>query len=189
MANKNISDLTAASSVLLSELLEIQQAAGNRKLTLQQLMDAIGQESIVVLQDDVVNNDAVANTLKDCTGLEFSGLAGESFYVYAFIHFGSAAAGNGSRWVLDGPAVGLITYRSSLSSAAATMNTQNANAYNLPAASIATSAYTTGNYVVVEGTIKLSADGTVKIRFASEGSGLAITAKADVSFISYYKLP
>ena len=60
-------------------------------------------------------------------------------------------------------------------------------AYNLPAASNASSAVTTANTARIEGFIIPSADGNVIARFASEISSSAITAKAG-SFVRYQQL-
>ena len=135
--------------------------------------------SAVVLAADVINNNAVANTIQDVTGLSFPVNAGHTYYFYACIDYTAAATTTGSRWTISGPAFTRLSY-SSQSSATATSMFFNSGltAYDLPAAASTSSASTTGNNAYVEGFITPSANGTVIVRFASEILSSAITAKA-----------
>jgi hypothetical protein len=144
--------------------------------------------NIVVLASDVVNDNAVANTLQDCTGLSFNVTAG-NFYKFKFhVMYSAAATATGSRWTIEGPAFSYLTYMSEYS-LAATTTTRNANvvSYQLPAASNATSANVTSNQAVVEGLVKASANGTIQLQFASEVADSAITAIAG-SFLEWVQL-
>jgi hypothetical protein len=134
----------------------------------------------VVLSADRTNNNAVANTMADVTDLSFAVTAGSTYWFRAFIMYTAAATTTGSRWAVNGPAAPtLLVYKSeySLTTTTRTINEGNA-AYDIPAASNATSAATTSNIAWVEGFITPSANGTVIMRFASEVASSAIVAKA-----------
>lgn len=141
----------------------------------------------VVLSSDVVNNNAVANTIASVTGLSFPVTAGHTYQFEFWIPYTAAATTTGSRWSISGPAFTRVAYGSEYS-LAATTTTRNPNlvtAYDLPAASNATSSSTTSNMAFIWGTITPSADGDVIARFASEVASSAITAKAGA--VVYYQ--
>lgn len=131
-----------------------------------------------VLGADVVNNNAVANSIASVTGLSFDVVAGNKYYFWFVISYTAAATTTGSRWSITGPATSYLAYTSEYSLAATTQTVGNYVAYDNPAACNATSAATTGNTATIEGLIVPSANGTVIARFASEVGGSAITAKA-----------
>lgn len=137
--------------------------------------------STIVLASDVTNNNAVANTIQDVTGLSFSVTAGKMYYFKFIIYYTAAATTTGSRWGVNctaGTAANLsFTSEYSLT---ATTTTRNAliQAFDSPAASNATSATTGNNMAVLEGYFMPSASGTFIARFASEVAGSAIVAKA-----------
>jgi len=135
----------------------------------------------VVLGSDVTNNNAVANTIADVTGLSFSVTAGKLYWFKFIIYYTAAATTTGSRWGVNcsaGTAANLSM--KSEYSLTTTTTTRNANVqgFDLPAASNATSAATGNNMAVMEGYFIPSADGTFIARFASEVSSSAIVAKA-----------
>lgn len=141
---------------------------------------AVNALNLVVLASDVINNNAVANTIADVTGLSFAVTAGETYYFRAAVRFTAAATTTGSRWSVNGPgSPTALAYRSNytLTTATETLNAD-LNAYDLPAAANATSGAVAGNLAFIEGFITPSANGTVTIRFASEVASSAITAKA-----------
>jgi hypothetical protein len=142
----------------------------------------------VVLASDVVNNNAVANTIQDVTGLSASFLANKMYYFKFVIWYTSAATSTGSRWAVNASA-GLATNLSMISeySATSTTTTRNANvqAFDFPAASNASSATTVNNMAIMEGYFRPTADCTFIARFASEISNSAITAKA--GSVLYYQ--
>ncbi len=139
---------------------------------------AVNEINIVVLASDVVNNNAVANTIADVTGLSFPVTAGETYWYEFVIPYTAAATTTGSRWAINGPAAPtLLAHRSEYPLTATTVTTNVATAYDIPAASNASS-LTTGNVATMWGVIKPSASGTVIARFASEVLSSAITAKA-----------
>lgn len=139
----------------------------------------VSEMTTVVLASDVTNNNASANTIADVTGLSFSVTAGELYWFRFVIHYTAAATTTGSRWSINGPSSPTqLRYRSQYSLTTTTDTINTATAYDVPAASNATSAATAGDIAVVEGFIQPSANGTVIARFASEVASSAIVAKA-----------
>lgn len=140
----------------------------------------------VALSVDRTNNNAVANTLQDVTGLSFPVVAGQRYWFRFYIIYTAQATTTGSRWTLNGPAFTGLSYMSEYS-LTGTTTTRNAQviAYNSPAASNATSAATgPSNVAQIEGFIQPSANGTLIARFASEVANSAIIAKVG-SFVEY----
>ena len=142
----------------------------------------------VVLGSDVTNNNAVANTIQNVTGLSFSVTAAKMYYFKFVIYYTAAATTTGSRWGVSctaGTAANLsMTSEYSLTT---TTTTRNAliQAFDSPAASNATSAATGNNMAVMEGYFMPTANGTFIARFASEAAGSAIVAKA--GSVCYYQ--
>lgn len=143
--------------------------------------------STTVLGSDVTNNNAVANTIADVTGLSFGVTSGHTYWFRFVIWYAAAATTTGSRWAINGPANTLLSYVTSYGlSAAGTAGTDtttivNQAAFDTPAASNATSPTQTAgqaNMAIIEGLIRPSANGTVIARFASEVTSSAIVAKA-----------
>ena len=134
--------------------------------------------NVVVLGSDVTNNNGVANTIADVTGLSFAVTSGTLYWFRATATYTSAATTTGSRWSVNGPASPTyLAYTGEWSLGATTKTLSNAVAYDNPTTSNATSAKTAGNVAVVEGYIRPSSDGTLVVRFASEVAGSAIVAK------------
>lgn len=131
-----------------------------------------------ILGSDVANAEAVANTLTDVTGLSFAVTSGSMYWFRFVIPYTSAAATTGSRWSISGPgSPTFLAYKSAYTLSSTADTTNYATAYDLPAASNASS-IAVGNTCVIEGFIRPSANGTVVARFASEVTVSAITAKA-----------
>ena len=131
-----------------------------------------------VLGADVTNNNAVANSIADVTGLSFPVVAGQRYNFKFNINYTAAATTTGSRWTISGPAAPTqLAYHSQYSLTTTSDTFNNAVAYDIPAASNASSANTTGNSAVIEGFILPSVDGTVTARFASEIANSAIVAR------------
>lgn len=145
-------------------------------------------QSAVVLPSDQTNNNGVANTIQDVTGLSFPVLAGKKYRFKFVIFYTAAATTTGSRWTITGPATTFLNYISeySLTTSTSTRNAQQ-TAYDTPAAANGTSATTGSNMAIIEGIIMPSADGTVIARFASEVASSAIVAKAG-SVVYYQQL-
>lgn len=144
----------------------------------------------VVLGGDVTNNNAVANTMQDVTGLGFSVLANKTYYFKFLIWYTAAATTTGSRWGVNasaGTAANLsFTSEYSLNATTTTRNSL-VQAFDSPAASNATSATTGNNLAILEGYFRPTADGTFVARFASEVAASAIVAKAG-SFVFYQQM-
>lgn len=136
--------------------------------------------NIVSISTDVTNSNAVANTLADVTGLSFNVTAGILYHFYAIIPYTSASPSNGSRWTIDAPATTLLNYTSRYTINATSETVNYANAINVPTG-CNNNSNPNGNLAIIEGLIKPSANGTLQIRFASEGANAAITAKAGAS--------
>lgn len=147
----------------------------------------LGVMNIVVLASDVVNNDAVANTIADVTGLSFSATAGQTYFFRFTFDYTSNATTTGARFSVNGPAATRLSYTSIYALTATTQTIGHGlTTYNLPAASNATSAATAGNIAVVQGFVTPSADGTIIARVASEVTAAAITVKAG-SILEWYR--
>ena len=146
--------------------------------------------SIVVLATDVVNSNAVANTLADVTGLSFSMTNGKFYHFEFYCYYTAAATTTGSRWAVNASA-GTAANLSMTSeyALAATTTTRNANvlAFDSPAAANATSGSTTNNLATMKGVIRADMDGVLIARFASEVASSAITCKAG-SFVLYRQI-
>lgn len=140
----------------------------------------------VFLPSDVVNGNAVANTIADVTSLSFPVIANTTYRFKFFIIYSSAATTTGSRWCINGPATTFLHYYSNYTLSATSITTnQGLKAYNLPAASNASS-LTSGNIAIIEGVIRPSANGTVIARFASEVALSSVTAIGDGrSYVEY----
>ena len=147
------------------------------------LVDTIGTR--YKLTGDVVNNNAVANTLADITGLTHAVVSGTSYYFKAVILYTSAATTTGARFTVNGPTMTALGFRSeyTLTATTTTLNSH-LDTRQLPAASNA-SALLVGNIAYLEGMFTPSANGTFAIQFASEVSNSAITAKPG-SFLHIY---
>ena len=150
----------------------------------------LGASSKSVLGTNVINQDAVADTLADVTGLSFPVVAGITYSFKFFVSYTAAATTTGSRWTITGPAAPtVLNYRSVYSLTAGTVtDNEGLSAYLLPAAANASSASTTSNIALVEGIITPSVTGTVQLQFASEVSASAITAIAGASYVEYQQI-
>lgn len=136
--------------------------------------------STIVLANDVTNNNAVANTMQDVTGLGFPVLAGKTYYFQFVIRYTAALATTGSRWGVNcsaGTAANLaLTSEYTLTTTTTTRNAE-VQAFDSPAASNASSVVAV-NKAVIEGHFTPTADGNFIARFASEVANSAIVAKA-----------
>lgn len=145
----------------------------------EQILTVVNTLNTTILGSAVVNDNAVANTIQDVTGLSFPVISGEMYWFEFSIFYTAAATTTGSRWSITGPATSQLVFASEYS-LAATTTTRNANllTYDLPAASNATSGSIGHNQAIIWGTVMPSSSGDVIARFASEVANSAITAKA-----------
>lgn len=159
---------------------KVYTSAGAVKTSQNQGNNAVSSSlSATVLGTNQTNNNAVANTIQDVTGLSFPVTAGNTYFFRFTIHYTAAATTTGSRWTINGPAATAMRYRSeySLTTTSRTIN-DGLSAYDNPAASNASSAATGSNIAIIEGYITPSANGNVIARFASEVAASAIVALA-----------
>jgi len=131
-----------------------------------------------ILPASLANANATANRLLDVKELQFSVREGQRYWFNYCLMYTSAATATGSRWSIYGPgsptAIRYIS-ENSLTTTSKT-NTEGHAAYDLPAASNATSAATGSNIATIEGFIdNPTCDGIVFPRFASEVLSSAIT--------------
>lgn len=167
---------------------KVYTTAGAIKTSLNQGTNSVSTgNSRVVLGADVINNNAVANSIADVTGLSFPVVTGQRYGFRFQIAYTAAATTTGSRWALLGPATSQLVITSDYSLTTTSRTFNEVVGYDLPAASSASSANTAGNIAFIRGTITPSADGTVIARFASEIASSAITAKAG-SFVDYWTI-
>lgn len=167
----------------------VYNAAGSRKTIETGTQNVVSAgRSIALLGSDVTNNNGVANSIADVMGLSFPVVSSQRYWFRFCIHYTAAATTTGARFTINGPAFSELRYGSeySLTTTSRTMN-EGLAAYDLPAASNASSAATGANIAIVEGFVRPSVDGTVIARFASEIAGSAIVAKAG-SFVEYLAL-
>lgn len=138
--------------------------------------DTLPAKRMIVLGSDVSNS--ANNTFADVVGLSFSVASGVTYRFRALIHFDAALATTGSRWAVNGPASPTrLAYSARWTSSATAESLTYANTYD--AGTVSTNSFaTTGNLASVEGVVIPSASGTFALRFASEITGSAITAKA-----------
>lgn len=157
--------------------------AGSIKTSVNQGNNAVSSSlSSVVLGSNVTNNNAVANTIQDVTGLSFPVINGGVYYFKFTIWYTAAATATGSRWTINGSGgatASNISYYSnySLTTTSITQN-QGVTAFDSPATSNATSAATAGNTAIIEGYLTATNNGSIIARFASEVAGSAIVARA-----------
>jgi len=131
-----------------------------------------------VLPADIVNNKATANRLIDVRELQFSVREDQRYWFCFTLMYRAALATTGSRWSIYGPgSPTALRYISENSLSTTTKTTTEGHAaYDLPAASNASSASTGANIAHIEGFIDTpTTDGIVFPRFASEIAGSAIT--------------
>lgn len=151
----------------------------------------VGTEKIyfVVLGSDQTNNNVVANTMQDITGLSFNVVNGETYWFKVWIFYTAALVTTGARFAVSASGAGTINYesRNSVSATNRYYNTS-LGANDLPAAASASSGAAANNVAQVEGTFSATANGTIIARFASEITLSAIVAKAGHSHIQYKRL-
>jgi hypothetical protein len=148
----------------------------------------------VILTEDVINNNAVANTIADITGLSFSVTTTNYYWFRMVIHYTSAIATTGSRWSINGPSSNIYFYVDYSLTAASTTQANGLSAYdtpanansNTPTNTLSGTAYIQGT-AIIEGIMIAGDNGTVIGRFASEVANSAITAKAG-SFIHWKQI-
>lgn len=140
----------------------------------------------VFLPADVANS--AVDTLADVTALSFPMLSGKRYKFRVFVTYAADATTSGSRWTVNcatAPTTLFYESRYSLTTTTVTTNT-GLGARQLPAAANATSAATTGNIAIIEGTIVAGASEVLIVQSAAEAG--TITAKANISYIEWEEI-
>ena len=138
-----------------------------------------------VLSGNITNNNAVANTIADITGLSFDVTSGVKYKFRFYITYTSAATTTGSRFCINGPGITSLFYYSTYSTSATSSTFNNSlSTYNVPTGASAGSG-TNSNVAIIEGILVPSANGTVIARFASEIAGSAIIALGGFSYVEW----
>ena len=128
----------------------------------------------VVLAADVTN---ATTSYADVTNLSFPVTSGNIYWFEFRINYtASSTSTGGTGWAINGPTNSQLTIASQYALTATTLTTNNAVAYDTPAAANGSSAATTGNYAWISGFITPTANGSVIARFRSETAGTTITA-------------
>jgi hypothetical protein len=181
-------------TLLPGEKLEYQEGSGFRSLDVNGAIkngNELGYSNLtginyVSIATDVINNNAIANTIQDITGLSFSVTSGKTYWFKFIIPYTSPAATTGSRFSINGPATSALYFSLLNPSGTGTRIIEfGLTAYDTPAASSTASPNTLSSLAIIEGIATFSASGTLIGRFASEVSNSAITAKA--GSVVYYK--
>ena len=142
--------------------------------------------SFSTLNVDVVNSNAVTNSIADVTGLSFSVTATKNYWFQFLIPYTSAASSTGCRFSISGPTISALYYQSRYSLTTTTFTINNGlSAFDTPSAANTGTPTTLVGMATVEGIGSFSSDGYLTARFASEVANSAITAKA--GSIVYYK--
>jgi len=167
---------------------KVQTVSGATKTARSQGQNTIATGlNVVTISSDVVNNNAIANTLQDVTGLAVPVTNGKRYWFRFVIQYTADATTTGSRWTVSFPG-GTIraTSQNSLATTTQTLYT-GINAADVGAAVGATSASTGANIAIIEGFLECTSTGDLIARFASEIANAAITAKAG-SLVFYQQL-
>ena len=159
----------------------VYSTSGAIKQSINQGSNAISAGlNLVVLSADVINNNAVANTLQDVTGLSFPINAGKTYYFRFFFRYDAPNIVNGSRWTVNTVGATTITSISYQSHYGLNLTTNTVNVLNapdFPTAANSSSPYISNSSGWIEGIITAGTDGSLILRFASEVANGAITAK------------
>ncbi len=138
----------------------------------------VGALFTTILPANVIRGSATANRLIDVKELQFSVREGQRYWFHYALMYTAAATTTGSRWSIYGPgSPTALRYISENSLTTTTKTTtEGHSAYDLPAASNATSAATGANIAFIEGFIDTpTCDAIVYPRFASEVANSNIT--------------
>lgn len=154
-------------------------ASGNITTRLaSDILSAGSGRTVVTLNTDVINNNAVGNTLQDA-GLSFNVTAGNTYRFNAIIPYTSEQTNNGSRWLINAgtTAPTYLYYVSKYSNGDLSETSNWCNFTSFP--TVCNQNSTLGsNIAILNGVIKASVNTTIKIQFASAAKNVAVTAKA-----------
>lgn len=182
------SDLTAISGITYLDGDWLYREGGTfvKKNTVQSKNILFGITRVIAGVQSV-NNNAVANTLQDVTGMLFPVVAGTKYYAMFVIPYISANTATGMRFTLTGPAITKLVAKGTWANnlgGTSDYSLHAVNAYDLPTASSTASTSNNSNVGIIELWITPSVSGNVQLRFASEIAGSAVTTSAD-AWIDY----
>ena len=184
------------STLLPNEKLEYQEGNGFRSLNVDgalKLTNVMGYNNIlgissVVLSTDVINNNAIANTIADITGLSFSVTSSKTYWFKFTIPFTTPVATTGCRFSINGPATSALYYYSYIPTGTGTIAANlGLSTYDAPATATASSPNSFNGVAIIEGIVTFSSSGTLIGRLASEVANSAVTAKAG-AIVQYKQL-
>jgi hypothetical protein len=146
----------------------------------------------VVLASAQTNNNAVANTFQDITGLSFPVIGnGVNLYWYRFVIAAATnATGNGYRFAIAIPTNNILGYRVIMPNSTTAAAISSAAAADATALQTASAVATPNvNVITMEGFIRPTADGNVLARFASELAGPTNLVRAEAgSFVQWLQV-
>jgi hypothetical protein len=177
---------TKASATTADSAAQVNRSTGD--IEMRPLPAASGMTH-VILASDVTNSDVTANTLADVTGLSFAVISGNTYKFRFYVTYTAAINTTGSRWTITGPTATTISYIQQYNLDGVSFQWASRTSYdagNLSSGSTTTAG--AANIAIVEGVITPSANGTVQLRFASEITASAITAKAGSSYLQWQKI-
>lgn len=136
----------------------------------------------VFLDQDVVNDEAVADTLKDVTGASFAVQAGKRYHFTFVMHYTVASQLTGMRFTFTGPASPTaFAFCNAQGSGLGMGGGGGFGGYDVPTVSNSSTSGAVG-VANIKGYIVPSVDGDLQLRFASEVSASAVTVKAGSYF-------
>lgn len=168
---------------------QVLTTAGSAKQSINQGTAPVTSGSnITVLASSVTNSNAVANTLEDVTGMSFAVTAGAKYYFRFVIGYTVATTTTGARYALNGPSIAALAYWYGIGTSPTARTVGQYSTYGNPATSVASSAATGLNMVILEGFYSPSANGSLQLQAASEVAATAVTTEAGYSFVEWRQL-
>ena len=126
------------------------------------------------------DNTALDTSYTSVDGLSWAVKAGEVYEFHAKVVYDVSAATEGCSFSITGPASPTACSYVSVVSSGATPTTEFANAYQLPAAAVSDSAFTTDNIATISGVITPSADGVVQVQGIKSGGTATVQGASSV---------
>ena len=144
---------------------------------------SIGIPSLLRLSSDVSTTSNTCCT--DATGLSFSVSSGKVYHFKFLVIWNSTLTTKGIGLTLNGPATTFLTYDVIYPDLTTTGEIHGRNSYNSEPNPLPNSPALANNLGIIEGLIQPSADGTLIVRFESEGGAGTTTIKAkSVGFLT-----
>jgi len=138
---------------------------------------SVGIPSLVRLGSDVSTTST--SCCVDATGLSFSVSSGKVYHFKFLVRWDTTALGKGILLTLNGPTTSFLTYDVIYPTNINSGVIHGRNTYNSGTSPSLSSPALTNNLAIMEGLIQPSADGTLIVRFASEGPAGTTTVKTN----------